>query len=275
MSVATSVGGVLAPPVAAILITALGWRSAVLVLAVVIGAGAALLGLFAMRDRPTEAELVAAGEMDGAASPAAAEAIQPQSRLRVLLGNRDFWLILLGAGTLLAIDQVLVATNVPYFQGHAVPLAAASILVAVQSGSAIFGKLLVGFLGERLDIRRLFAGVAALHAVLLIFYIFWPGYWPMLAAIALIGAAVGGSLPVWMLLVAAAFPSQDFGKATGAMSLGTQIIAIIFVELSGKVYDRTGGYAAALWCFAGAALVALALIAATRLAQRPAPRRAA
>jgi sugar phosphate permease len=274
MSVSTSAGGVLAPPLAAVLITRLGWRPAVLVLAVVIGVATVLLGLFAMRDRPTEDELVAADETDGAAG-AAAEAAEQQSTLRAVLAQRDFWLILLGSGILLAIDQMLVASNVPYFQGHAVALAAASLLVAVQSGSAIVGKLLVGFLAERIDVRRLFSGVAVLHAVLLLFYILWPGYWPMLVAIAVIGAAVGGSLPIWMLLVAAAFRTQDFGKATGAMSLGTQVISIAFVTLAGKTYDRTGSYSVAFWFYIGAALLAVALIAATRLALRDPPRRAA
>jgi predicted MFS family arabinose efflux permease len=273
MSVSTSVGGVLAPPLAAVLISRLGWRPAVLTLAVVIGVATVLLGLFAMRDRPTEGDLIAAGETDGAAGPSAAELAQRQSTLRAVLATRDFWLILAGSGILLAIDQTLVASNVPFFQGHAVALAAASMLVAVQSGSAIVGKLLVGFLAERVDIRRLFAGVAVLHAVLLVIYIAWPGYWPMLAAIAVIGAAVGGSLPVWLLLVAAAFRSQDYGKASGAMSLGMQTISITFVALAGKVYDRTGSYTVAFWFYIGAALFAVALVAATRLGLRDAPRR--
>jgi sugar phosphate permease len=272
MSVSTSVGGVLLPPVAALLIEGLGWRPAVLVLAAVIGVGTALLGLFAMRNRPSEAELLAAGEKDvaegsapAAGHPAATNPAEPQVTLGAILANRDFWLILLGAGLLLAIDQTLVATNIPFFQGHSVPLAAASVLVAVQSAAAIAGKLLVGFLAERVDLRRLFAGVAVLHAALLMFYIFWPGYWPMLLLIAVIGVAVGGSLPLWGLLVAKSFRSQDFGKATGTMAPGMQLLSIIFVRLSGEAFDRTGSYQIALWCFVGAALLSVVLIAATRL----------
>jgi sugar phosphate permease len=275
MSVSTSVGGVLIPPVAALLIERFGWRPALLMIAVVIGVGASLLGFFAMRDRPSEGELLAAGETevaDTGPAAAAADQAEPQVTMGAILRNRDFWLILLGAGLLLAIDQVLVATNIPFFQGQGVALAAASILVAVQSGAAIVGKLLVGFLAERVDIRRLFAGVGALHAVLMMFYIFWPGYWPMLLIIAVIGVAVGGSLPLWGLLVAASFRSQDFGKASGAMGPGMQILSIVFVRLSGEAFDRTGSYQLAMWCFAGAALVAVGLIATTRLGGGSAPK---
>jgi hypothetical protein len=96
-------------------------------------------------------------------------------------------------------------------------------------------------------------------------YIFWPGYWTMLAVIAVVGVAVGGSLPLWGLLVAASFRSQDFGKATGTMGPGMQLVSIAFVRLSGEAFDRTGDYRIAMWCFAAAALVAVGLVAATRL----------
>jgi sugar phosphate permease len=272
MSVSTSAGGILAPPLTAVLITQLGWRPAVLVLAGAIGVGCVLIGLFAMHDRPSDAELAAAGEMEAAGAPAAAgdddEAAPWRGiSLKALLTNRNFWLILLCSGVLLALDQMFVATNIPFFRGHGVSLAAASVLVALQSGSAVAGKVLVGFVAERVDIRRVFAGVAILHVVMLLFYIFWPGYWSMIAVIALIGAAVGGSLPVWALLVAAAFDARDFGKASGAMMPGMQVLSILCLHLSGESFDRTGSYQMSFWVFIAAAAATLALIPLTRLSR--------
>jgi sugar phosphate permease len=274
MSVSTSVGGILAPPLAAVLITQLGWRPAVLVLAGVVGVGSVLLGLFAIQNRPSEAELAAAGEIEPAMTDEVQTAAGPARQgitLKAILASRNFWLILICSGILQALDQMFVATNIPFFRGHGVSLAAASVLVALQSSAAIVGKIFAGFVAERVDVRRVFAAVAALHIVLLLFYIFWPGYWSMVLVIALVATAVGASLPVWSLLVAAAFDPRDFGKVSGTMSPGMQILSILFLRLSAESFDHTGSYTMSLWVFIAAAALTVVLIPLTRFGPRAAP----
>jgi predicted MFS family arabinose efflux permease len=202
-------------------------------------------------------------EPEAASARQAAAPASPDDRvwtLGELLRNRNFLLIMGGVGLLLASDQALLASTVPFLQDKGVGLKAASLLVSCQSASALCGKYLVGRLAERFDIRRLFALVVLFHIVLLGLYLVWPGYGLVFAALSVIGLAIGGVYPVKMLLTASTFGSRSFGLAFGAMQLPSQLLAIVALRGMGEAYDRTGNYD---WGFAGlivAALISLLLI---------------
>jgi MFS family permease len=263
LAMASSAAGFALGPCAALLIDRFGWRGALTIIGLVLGGLVCALGLLVIRDRPNEDQLQAAGELqapEGAVLPSAAG---PDDRIWTvgdLLRCRNFHLIMFGVGLLLASDQALLASTVPFLQDNGVGLKAASLLVSCQSASALCGKYLVGHLADRFDIRRLFALVVVCHIILLGLYLVWPGYWIVFAALSVIGVAIGGVYPVKMLLTAATFGSRSFGLAFGAMQLPSQLLAIVALRGMGEAYDRTGSYA---WGFAGlmaAALISLILI---------------
>jgi sugar phosphate permease len=268
MAIATSAGGFLIPPAAAYLIDTCGWRHALMILGIVAGTIICCAGLFAMRDRPEDDELQQSGELaqDGLTStqPIGADA-EPAWSVSAMLRNRNFWVILASAALLKASDQALLALQVPFYQSQGASLQAASLLLAVQSGSAIIGKLLVGFLAERYNVRRLFAAVAWLHVLTLALFIVWPGYWVMLAFLSVAGVAIGGVLPLWLTISANVFGSRSFGQITGTMTVGTQLLSILFVGISGLSFDRTGGYEMAFVVFMAGAIIAGLLIQTIRL----------
>jgi sugar phosphate permease len=265
MALATSAGGFLVPPAVALLIADYGWRTAIVVVGCVIGPVIALLGAFVMRDRPGAGEMSAAGELETSSSGQAAAEDEPEWTIPAMLRSRNFWLLQGAIALLMASDQALLALKVPFYQSKGVGLEAASVLLAAQSGSAIVGKVLLGFLAERYDIRRIYGIICGLHVVVLLLFIHWPGYWVMLGLLTLTGVAIGGVLPVKLMLIALAFGSRSFGQVVGCLTAGVQGLSIVFIYLSGKTFDMTGNYDMVFWLFMGGAVLSFILVQAVRL----------
>ena len=57
---------------------------------------------------------------------------------------------------------------------------AAAFIVSCMTMSAIGGKLMVGYLADKIDLRFVFLGVALAHISLLTVYILQPSYWVLL-----------------------------------------------------------------------------------------------
>ncbi|HEY3696715.1 MFS transporter [Phenylobacterium sp.] len=259
MAMNSSVAGLVVSPAAAALIETFGWRTALLIMGSALTAVVVVLGSLVMRDRPSEDQLEAAGETQ----PEESRKPNVEDRtwtLGELARNRNFHLIMFGIGLLLASDQVILASKVPYMLDRGVDLKAASLIVACQSASALCGKLVVGYLADRFDLRRLFAVVVLFHLILLALYVVWPGYWVMVAACSIIGVAIGGVYPVKLLLTASVFGSRSFGLAWGAMHLGTQPLSIIALRYTGVMYDRTGAYTLAFVTLMACVVLSVVLI---------------
>jgi len=174
-------------------------------------------------------------------------------------------LIACGVGLLLGSDQALVATLVPYLQDMGFDLQTAALLVALQSGSAIAGKVGLGLMADRVALQRLFAVVAVAHLVLLSALIINPGYWTLLSILIAAGLAIGGVFPLLTMLIAAAFGSRSYGTAYGVMNTFLQIFAIGAVYFTHHAYDRTGTYQDAFWVFGGFVFVSIFLVSLVRL----------
>ncbi|ARS28882.1 MFS transporter [Sphingomonas sp. KC8] len=264
IAVATSFGNAVMSPIAANAIESFGWRTAALSIGIGVSVVIAAVALLLMRDRPTEAQLIAGGEIVPDAVTGQNPVDEPVWTLRAMLRQRNFWLIMFGCGLMLASDQTLIQTNGPYFKTKGISLVDASWLVSVGGISAVIGKLAAGWLADHIDVRKVSAVVALCHIVLLGFYIVWPGYWAMLAAFALIGLAIGGVFPVWTVLTANSFGSRSFGTALGAMALGMQPLSIATLYAVGRVRDATGSYDLAFYGLLGMVVLAFILISLTR-----------
>lgn len=263
LAVSTSTGGFVLMPTTALLIEQLGWRTAMLTVGVVVGVVLALLAVLVIRDRPDSDDRGYADEFGDGGNGEAAGAERSWS-FRQLLGDRNFWCVTLGAGLLLASDQAVLASKVPYFQDAGISLSAAAVIAACMTGSAIAGKLLVGALADRVDLRLLFGLVVICHVCLLAVFIIQPGYWTLLLVGSVVGMAVGGVYPVWMTLTAAVFGAKTYGTVMGAMAVMMQPLSVVAIRFIGEVYDRTGSYDAAFATFIGVVCAAFGLIVLVR-----------
>lgn len=263
LATATSAGGTVVAPSMAWLIENHGWRMALIVAGIVAGTICAVLSALFMRNRTGDWDPVERESVE-----AAPPADEPVWRVPDLLRARNFWLIAFSMGTMLAVDQALLASLVAYSTDRGMTLAQAGFLMSVLAASAIAGKLLVGLAAERFDQRVLMAAVAASHLVFLSVLLSDPSY-PLLIGIASVaGLAVGGTYPIWNLVVAICFGSASFGSVIGAMSPISLPLSMVAARFIGEVYDRTHRYDFAFQTFLVLAVISAILILFVRPPRR-------
>ena len=270
LALSTSVGGFLSQPLTAALIETFGWRDALFL----IGLGTMILFLLlnglAIRNRPASdlagypdefAATESAGTTAETADPLAGEIKWTNKQL---FTNRNFWLVSLAVALFFGVDQAVLISQVPYFQDIGFDLQTTSLLVAIKTISAIGGKLIVGYLADKVDLRVLFLCVASCNIILLGVYILQPGFWVLLAAVSVLGVAVGGVFPVWTTITAWLFGTRSYGSVMGLMAVIMQPVAVVAIRYIGEVHDRTGSYVMAFATFIALVIVSIILMALVR-----------
>lgn len=264
LAVSTSVGGFLSQPLTAYLILTWGWRDALFILGLIATLVFVAMALFVIRDRPRPSDPGYEQEFASFTIEAATMGRDQIWSAGTLVGNRNFWLMSCGIGLLFSVDQALLASQVPFFLDMGFDLSTAALLVSVKTISAIGGKLLVGALSDKMDLRWLYACVAGCNMLLLSIYVSQPALWILLISVALLGVAVGGVFPIWTTMLAWQFGSRSYGVVMGLMSIVIQGFAIISMSFVGQVYDRTGSYLPAFSFYVGVVLFSIVLISQLR-----------
>lgn len=262
-AVAMSTGGVIAVPILAMLIEGGGWRNAVTIYGLT---GAGIILLLALRVLPAAYPAPRpAGPVTERAAEAAPET-EPQP-----WAQRDFWLIAGAVGLIIGSNGALLSCLVAYATDRGFSLAQGTALVSLVSGGAVVGKLALGALSDRNDARWLYLVVVGLNVLLLGTLLAQPAY-PVLFAIALLsGAAVGGAMPLWTVMVGRRFGLAHMGRAMGLMSTAMLPFNLGGLHLVGATYDASGSYATAFQLFLGAVLLAGLLVLPVKGIGRPTP----
>ncbi|NQV94772.1 MAG: MFS transporter [Sphingomonadales bacterium] len=262
VAIATSVGGFIIPPIFAALLTEFGWQLALAIMGIGVGILASLSALLLLRNKPSDIGNVPDGKAADADSIPAVE--QPPLSAAQIGRSRNFWLVAVGVGLLLGSDQAVLTSLVPYGIDRGFTLAEATFLISALTGSAIIGKLILGWLCDRIDKRYLFVVVVACNLAFLAVLLLESGYIQLLIAAAIIGLAVGGVYPVWTSLTADCFGSGSFGIAYGLMNIVAMPCALISVLLAGRSFDQTGSYSFAFAVFITLDILAALLVFAVR-----------
>ncbi len=267
-----SIGGGVAPmvmtPLASVLISAYGWRAAMLAIAIavlIIVLPAALL----IRRAPAQPE----GVTGGAPGPAGAPA-QPASAWAAL---RSPQFIVLATTFFLccAAHSGPIFHTVSYAEiCGAAPLAAASIY-SVEGVAGLLGRLIFGVLGDRIGVKRVIIGGLLLQAVGIYSYIFVTGLGDFYARALILGLAYGGVMPLYAILAREYFSQRVMGTVMGAATM-TSSLGMAFGPVGGGwLFDTFGTYHWLYIASAGiglaAALMALAFPPPTRPEQSALP----
>jgi len=249
-AVATSAGGFIVQPIFSYMIHAFGWRSALLYMGLAIAVIATLLILRFFISRPEDIGQFPDGEMQ-----VIEQTITAANPSRILK-NRDFWVIGLACGLLLASDQALLVSLKPFGENLGFSNAQATLIPTVVAGSAIAGKLLIGWMIERIDKRLVFALVCLSNIVFLLAAIYMTSFAALVTVAAFVGIAIGGIYPVWTGITADTFGRDYFAPAIGMMNIFTVLLAIIAIGFVGSSFAEHQSYDQAFTVFIPVALMA-------------------
>ncbi|TAK26031.1 MAG: MFS transporter [Chloroflexota bacterium] len=258
MSCGIGVGTLFVPAVAA-LVEGVGWRTAALVIAIVVLIiGLPLVAL--VRHRPERYGQAP----DGKPASAAAPADQPTFTARQAFRMPAFWILALSFGVRIMATTAISLHFIPLMIDIGLGAAVAAWATAALGLISIVGRLGLGWLADRWGQRTAYAiGLVSLMAsfVVLANASSTEG---IALFLLLYGPAYGGLAALMLAIRADYFGSRSFatigGLMTPVMTLGT-LSGPVF---AGWVFDTTGTYRGALYTFAAMMLVALGLLAMLR-----------
>lgn len=246
VKVGTATGQIVVPPLVALMIAGLGWRTA-LVAAGVLATGLLVVAALAMRLPPPAAPGAAVAPPEGASF---AEARR----------DRTFW-------TLCAIQFLFFPTlmTVPlHIVVHGIDMGlaptVAATLLSVIGGASIVGRLTVGSISDRIRGRGAYVLcfvplIASLVALLTIH-----APWPLFAAVAVYGFGHGGLFTVVSPTVAEYFGTRAHGAIFGVVLFFGTIGAAVGPVLAGWTFDVTGSYTLAFSTLLAMTVAGLALV---------------
>jgi predicted MFS family arabinose efflux permease len=261
-AIGISLSSILAVPAIGLLIAELGWRQGLAVEAVVIGVLFACVLPF-VREPAAVAEVSSGSRAPGAAP------VLPLTTGQ-LLRMPPFWTISLSLGLGFGVLQTIVVSLAPFGQEGGLTITQAASLISVYGGMAVAGKLVLAWVGDRIDRTLLLTALFALVGLTCAVPLFSHGYAAMLVCSALFGTIAGATTPAFGALLADKFGTASIGTAYGLASTVIAVISAACIRFGGEAYDRTGSYDLMFLSFSAIAGAAAVLMFLTSVVARAA-----
>lgn len=245
-----NLGYITGGPLAAWLIVELGWRAAYAVL----GGGCGLLSFGAAitvrLPRPAE-------QRDLLRTPPgpAGEGPVGGMTLRQSLSDPRQWGLNLSWLLLGALAIMISVHAVPFARDRGVSLADASFALTAYGIGSAAGRLISGFVSDRVGTRTTIGAAYVLEMVALVTLLWFPSRGALLASLVVFGAGFAASDTMVVKVIPDVFGLRAIGAIMGVLALGWRLGAAIGPAAAGFLYDVTGSYALPF----GAAPVAVAL----------------
>lgn len=233
-------GTVCGAPIAAALISHLGWRTTYVVLG--IASAAILLGCAAVAERPP------------------VHVTPSRFSLREAIRTPAFR-FLYASSVMVSMALFVPFVYLPSFaHDRGATEFASAALVGVIGGASVVGRMGLGTLADRAGVVRLYQGS---FFVLALSYGIWlvASSYSMLVVFALVmGAGYGGYVALSPAVLAHLFGTQRLGTMLGALYTSGGFGAMVGPPLVGLIIDRTGSYRVAIASSFAIALSAWALL---------------
>jgi MFS family permease len=227
--------GTVWPALTQIGITHIGWRYSYMLLGLVSGLGLIALSLL-LRQRPPLTKINAVGSSQAQAT--ARPFGLPVSGAQALL-----WIAGLSCCVAMSMPQVHI---VAYCADLGYGAARGAEMLSIMLGFGIVSRLISGGICDRIGgLRTLLLG-SILQGIALFLFLPFDGLVSLYLISALFGLFQGGIVPSYAIIIREYFPPHEAGRRTGAVIMATMLGMALGGWMSGKLFDLTGSYQAAM-----------------------------
>ena len=276
-----SIGLVLFPLIASVIIGASGWREAWIVLGLLVW-GIALLptsllivqqpedvGLRPDGDPPLSADAAGEATTESAASTPAPGAEEPVWTLREAMRTPALWMFATATGMVFLVQAGVNTHLAAYLRDQGLNAAFAGVGISLNAAFLGLGSLFWGWITERFAARYVLAAVAVIVGVSSALFIIANSTPEILLYSVLFGFGVGGLLSVPPVGYADYYGRRSLGAIRGVTEPLTSFGQAIGAVASGVIFDLTDSYRLAFMAFAVMGGLATVLVLFARPPRRP------
>ena len=259
LNMSHSVGMVLFPLIASVVIAQSGWRDAWLVLGTLVFVVALLPVALLIAQRPEDVGLhpdgderdisYAANASNGASADATEE---PDWTLKQAMRTPTLWLIAIGTGLLFLMQAGTNTHSAAFFRDQGLDAVTAGLGISFNAIFLGIGSVAWGWIVEKAPVRYVLAAVALVMAAASYLFTFTNTSVEALAFSALFGFGLGGMLTVPPVAYADYFGRRSLGAIRGVTEPFTTLGQAIGALIPGVVFDyfSAGNYGPVFYGFA-------------------------
>src|SRR6266849_10283073 len=246
VSVGVGVAPMTMSPFAAWLITHMDWRSAQVVLAVLVWATLVPAALFVRRPPPA-AQAAEQGAAEG-----------PPMSLRDAFVSMPFIVLALTFFACCTAHAGPIFHTVTYAMTCGLPTMAAVTIYSVEGFAGLGGRLALGVLADRLGVKRVLIAGLLIQALAAGAFVFASRLGEFYAVAATFGFAYGGVMPLYAVLAREYFGQRILGAVFGAAAMVSSLGMALGPAVGGWIFDRFGAYT---WLYIGSFAVGMGAVA--------------
>ncbi len=252
-------------PVIVRLIALYDWRTAATILALGMVVLVLPLSLF-FRQKPEQYGYLPDGQTEvvvtQASDPGQLRPVEVEVKTKEALKSGAFWRLSVAFWYHMLITSAIITHVMPYLSSVGFSRATASLVATAIPLISITGRLGIGWLGDKVDRKKVAAGSFTLMGCGTLFFAYASStdIWLLIPFLILFGFGYGGSNALRASLGREYFGRTSFGTILG-LTIGIGAIgSIMGPTIAGWVYDTLGSYQLSWLVFAG--LTVFAIIAA-------------
>lgn len=250
-------------PLEAWLIQVQGWRTALTTLAVFLALTTILPHALVLRRRPEDLGLQVDGDLERS-SPAQRTDTAKRASIRSTLADPVFrWLVL--AFSLSTLAAFGTHVHLPAFlQDRGFDATYAATMSGLVGTMQVVGRIVLGFVGNRISPRHEAAIVLGLLPLALLVLLLVPGIIGVSLAIVLFGAAKGALTLIRPAFVANLYGREGYATIAGAMATCVIAANALGPITAGAAHDRFGSYDLIIGVFIGLSAISAGVVLRAR-----------
>lgn len=280
LSAGAGFGGLICAPLAAVMITHFGWRTAFVIMGIFIWCLVIPLA-FVIKEKPQDIGMLPDGE-PLEPEPAKAEGNEGASAisqtavadasdytLKEALKTSTFWLLASAFFFQSMAHSTVTVHTVPALTDAGIPVESAAFSIGLLTLVSVIGRLSFGTLGDYFNKRYLFMVSYTMMGSGLLVLMNADSMATVWIFIFLFGVGFGGNVPLMPAIRAEYFGRTALGKIQGVMNPVMMISGAMGPILAGHLFDTTGSYRVAFMTIGMLTFIAAVVILFARPSPKP------